>query len=81
MDLQVSKWGNSLAVRLPVGLVKQLNVTEGSILQGEVLGPQLLGISSKAKLQSRRALAEELRAMHARMPVTTPVSRAELSRY
>jgi antitoxin MazE len=31
--MQVAKWGNSLAVRLPVSLVKALNITEGDELQ------------------------------------------------
>lgn len=31
-DLKLSRWGNSLAVRLPAGLVESLGVAEGSEL-------------------------------------------------
>ncbi len=81
MELQVGKWGNSLAVRLPVGMVKELSLVEGSILRTEVLGAQLLGIEPKPPSKRRKALAAELRAMHARMPVTRAITKEEMSRY
>ena len=31
-DLKLSRWGNSLAVRLPAGLVESLGVADGSAL-------------------------------------------------
>jgi antitoxin MazE len=31
--MQVAKWGNSLAVRLPVSLVKALNIADGDDLE------------------------------------------------
>ncbi len=31
-DLKLSRWGNSLAVRLPAGLVESLGIAEGSEL-------------------------------------------------
>ncbi len=31
--MQVAKWGNSLAVRLPVALVQELGISEGDELQ------------------------------------------------
>lgn len=31
--MQVAKWGNSLAVRLPVSLVKTLNISDGDELE------------------------------------------------
>ena len=81
MELQVGKWGNSLAVRLPIGMVKELSVVEGSILRTEVLGAQLLGIEPKPLSNRRKALVAELRAMHARMPVTRAITKEEMSRY
>ena len=33
LELNVSRWGNSLAVRLPVALARQLGVGEGDVLQ------------------------------------------------
>ena len=81
MELQIGKWGNSLAVRLPNALVRQLCVQEGSMLHTEVLGAQTLGISAAIPAPSRRELVSQLRAMHAGMPLTRPVSRDEMSRY
>lgn len=81
MELQVGKWGNSLAVRLPIGLVKELSIVEGSVLRTEVLGAQLLGIEPKPPSKTRKALAAELRAMHANMAVTRAIAKGEMSRY
>lgn len=37
MPMKVSKWGNSLAVRLPADLVRRLNLKEGDYVEQEVL--------------------------------------------
>jgi hypothetical protein len=43
-DLKLSRWGNSLAVRLPAGLVESLGIAEGSELSvkrnADNAGPQ-----------------------------------------
>ena len=81
MELQIGKWGNSLAVRLPHALVRQLRVQEGSVLHTEVLGAQTLGISAPSSALTRGELLAQLRAMHASMPPTRPVTKDEMSRY
>ena len=81
MELQVGKWGNGLAVRLPIGWVKELSIVEGSILRTEVLGARLLGLEPKQPSKTRKALAAELRAMHANMPMTRAITKEEMSRY
>jgi len=81
MELKIGKWGNSLAVRLPNALVRQLCVQEGSVLHTEVLGAQTLGISASSPAPTRRELVAQLRVMHAAMPPTRPVTREEMSRY
>jgi antitoxin MazE len=84
MDLQVNRWGNSLAVRLPAGLARELSVQEGSVLSPQELGQRLLAIGpsiDQAQLEVRRKLIERIREMHKTMPVTKPVSKEELSRY
>ena len=81
MELQVCKWGNSLAVRLPVALVEEFGIVEGSLLRSEMLGARLPGIVPKASSQTRKALAVELRTMHANRPVTRAVTKEEMSRY
>ncbi|MGQ0710401.1 MAG: AbrB/MazE/SpoVT family DNA-binding domain-containing protein [Rhodoferax sp.] len=37
--MQVAKWGNSLAVRLPMALVRELGVKEGDELLVRVISP------------------------------------------
>lgn len=81
MELQIGKWGNSLAVRLPNALVRQLRVQEGSVLHTEVLGAQTLGISASSPAPTRRELVAQLRVMQAAMPPTRPVTKEEMSRY
>ena len=72
VGLLVSKWGNSLAVRLPAESARQLGVGEGDTLVGEIApdGRLILGAEARAigKTQVRR-----MRAFLARQRVTAPV--------
>jgi antitoxin MazE len=38
--MQVAKWGNSLAIRLPLALVKKLNLSEGDEVRLRFCGPK-----------------------------------------
>lgn len=84
MDLQVNRWGNSLAVRLPQELVRQLGLNEGDRVHAEALGPGRLGFAlavDAPALEKRKAWIASLRQLHETMPFTQPVSKDELSRY
>lgn len=82
MELQIGKWGNSLAVRLPQALVKNLGVVEGASLTPRELGERLLAVDAASDaMQDRKAWLSSLRKLHASMPVTLPVSKDEMSRY
>ena len=82
MELQISKWGNSLAVRLPISLVKNLGVAEGASVTHRELGERLLALDEAANAaQGRKALLARLRKLHARTPATLPVSKDEMGRY
>ena len=72
MDLQVNRWGNSLAVRLPAQLVRELQVQEGSVVKAEVVSAGHLKFAG-AKTFDRKAFLESLAALRARLPVTEPV--------
>jgi len=58
MELMVSKWGNSLAVRLPAESVRKIGVGEGDMLVAEVSadGRLMLAPEGRAigKTESRR---------------------------
>ena len=43
--MQVAKWGNSLAVRLPAIAVQALDLKEGEELHLHVLGDRILAVS------------------------------------
>lgn len=83
MNLQINRWGNSLAVRLPQELLRQLgDLQEGDRIEAEALGPARLGLSVDAHaLQKRRAWLDELKQLHKRIPVTQAVNRDEWGRY
>ncbi len=54
--MQVSKWGNSLAVRLPKALVDQLRLREGDELNVVAARDGAIEVET-AEAQRRRALA------------------------
>lgn len=84
MELTVGKWGNSLALRLPAGIARQLGLQEGSRVQAEVTDTGELLLTPPEPIRPARTrdeLMEQLRKLHAEMPVTQPVERQEWSRY
>ena len=74
VGLLVSKWGNSLAVRLPAESAKQLGVGEGDTLIGEIASDGRLILSAEVraigKIEVRR-----MREFLARQKITAPVVR------
>ena len=84
MELTVGKWGNSLALRLPAGIARQLGLQEGSRVQAEVTDTGELLLTPPEPIRPARTrdeLMQQLRKLHAEMPVTQPVERQEWSRY
>lgn len=65
--MQVSKWGNSLAVRLPASLVKELGLKEGDRIELRASSARQLEVSPDAeqlRAQERRQMAiERLRGL------------------
>jgi antitoxin MazE len=62
--VQVGKWGNSLAIRLPAAVVEILGLKEGDEIQIEVAGDRTLRVQRDPKreeaLATLRALAWKL---------------------
>lgn len=84
MELQVNRWGNSLAMRLPASLAKELNLHEGSSVSAQELGQRLMAIGSSVvqqQLNARQKVIARIQEMHKSMPTTQPVSKDEMSRY
>ena len=63
--MQVAKWGNSLAVRLPVAVVDALRLKEGDEIEIHIAGTRSFGVARKP---DRAALLARLRTFRGRMP-------------
>lgn len=84
MELQINRWGNSLAVRLPAALVRQLGLHEGSKLNADLTQMGELRLSPQEPMQpakSRAELLAQILKLHEGLPITQPVAREEWSRY
>jgi antitoxin MazE len=63
--MQVSKWGNSLAIRLPATVVKALELKEGDDIEIRVTGSRELEVSRD---ESRKRALENLRKLRRPFP-------------
>jgi len=63
--MQVAKWGNSLAVRLPAAVVKALGLKEGDEIEISVLGPRAFAVARDGK---RAQALEALRKLRRPFP-------------
>ena len=63
--MQVAKWGNSLAVRLPVAVVDALELKEGDEIEIHVADSRQFGVGRKP---GRDELLKRLRAFRGRLP-------------
>lgn len=74
--MQVSKWGNSLAVRLPASVVEALGLKEGDDIEIEVAGARAFEIR---KAPGARELLARLRKYRGRLPADFRFDRLEAS--
>ena len=72
MELMVSKWGNSLAVRLPAGSAKRIGVGEGDTLVAEVSADGRLVLAPEGRTIGK-ADTRRLRQFLGRQKETPPV--------
>lgn len=63
--MQVAKWGNSLAVRLPQAVVEALALKEGDQIDIQVMGSNALEV---ARRPAPPELLERLRMLRGRLP-------------
>jgi len=74
MELMVSKWGNSLAVRLPAESAKKIGVAEGDTLIAEVSADGRLVLAPEGRAIGK-AESRRLRQFLDRQKETAPVVR------
>ena len=63
--MQVSKWGNSLAVRLPAAVVEALELREGDDIEIEIAGARTFEVR---RTPDNRELLARLRKFRGRLP-------------
>jgi antitoxin MazE len=74
-EMQVSKWGNSLAVRLPAPVVKALELKEGDEIEITVAGSRVFEV---ARDHRRLEALELIRKLRRPLPPGYKFNRAEL---
>ncbi len=72
--MQVVRWGNSLAVRLPAAVVEALQLKEGDEVEIHVADARRFGIARKP---GREQLLKRLRAFRGRLPADFKFDRNE----
>ena len=72
--MHVSKWGNSLAIRLPAAVVEVLELKEGDEIEIDVADSRRFKVSRKA---SREELLKRLHAFRGRLPADFKFDRDE----
>ena len=63
--MQVSKWGNSLAIRLPAAVVETLRLQEGDEIEVVVADARTFGVK---RAPGRRDVLARLRKYRGRLP-------------
>jgi len=71
MKLRISKWGNSLAVRLPAAFIKTMGAKAGDSVEAEIDSLGKITLAS-AQAFDRAAFMQKLRKFHAEVPMTAP---------
>ena len=74
--MRVAKWGNSLAIRLPVAVVEALRLEEGDEIEIHAAGEREFAVARKP---SRQDFLNRLRAYRGRLPPDFKFERDEVS--
>lgn len=74
--MQVSKWGNSLAIRLPAAVVEALDLKEGDEIEIRIAGKREFKV---ARDRSREKALESLRRLARPLPPGFKFDRDELN--
>jgi antitoxin MazE len=72
--MQVSKWGNSLAIRLPAAVVETLDLKEGDDIEIVVAGARAFGVK---RVPGARDILVRLRKYRGRLPADFKFDRLE----
>jgi antitoxin MazE len=73
--MQVAKWGNSLALRLPAAVVEALSLKAGDHIEVRIVGDREFEIGADTR---RKAALERLEALSRPLPAGFQFSRSEV---
>jgi antitoxin MazE len=73
--MQVAKWGNSLAVRIPADVARALGLKEGDDLDVRATGDRTLELSRKL---TREEVLARMKALNLKLPEGYKFNREEL---
>ena len=71
MNIQISKWGNSLAVRIPASLIKQTQLKDGDRVEATLSKDGSLII--RPQKLDRKTIARRLKTLRDSMETSTSV--------
>jgi len=74
--MQVSKWGNSLAIRLPASVVEALKLKEGDEVEVRVAGERAFDVALD---RSREQALERIKALAKPLPPDWKFDRDEIN--
>ena len=72
MRLQIARWGNSLAVRLPVECTRATGLKEGDSVEASITPAGEINLVP-GKTFDKTAFLSRITKLHASMPMTEPV--------
>jgi len=72
--IQVSKWGNSLAIRIPAAVVEALQLKEGDDIEVRILGDRALAVDRD---HTRERALERIRSFRKELPPDWKFDREE----
>jgi antitoxin MazE len=72
--MQVAKWGNSLAIRLPAAVIEALELKAGDEIEIHIADARELSVARKP---GRKELLKRLRAFRGRLPLDFKFDRGE----
>lgn len=75
--MKVSRWGNSLGIRLPASVVEALGLTEGDEIEVDVVGARSIEVRRKP---APRELFERLRQLRGTLPADFRFDRLDAQR-
>ena len=77
MKMQIGKWGNSLAVRLPREIVDKFGLKEGDAIDGAAIEAALAESNRSANLARQEAALKEIRIRRYELPADWKFDRDE----